>query len=220
MPLGAQGKASACSWYRPKADDPGGLPRGRSSVALYCRPINKLPSNWQNGSPAAPSLFLPREPRLLFSWGLPGVGAAPGARSRGARVLPRAGRWVWENGPWPQPPPYPPCLSPNHLEGILVGGGRGRPLGRRRGRFQASLARGVTFLSCGPSPLINGTKAEEGKRKPLRSAPGKAAPPRARQPRSAKRPRAAHPHLRRGPWQAQELRPGRGLGLGGRSRSG
>lgn len=133
MPLGAQGEASACSLFRPKADDPGGLPRGRSSVALYCRPINKLPSGWQSGSPAAPCLFLPREPGLLFSWGLPGVGAAPGARSRGARVLPRAGRWVWENGLWPQPPPLPSLSEPEPSGRDLGGGWEGTAPGKEEG---------------------------------------------------------------------------------------
>lgn len=75
-----------------------------------------------------------------------------------------------------RPPPTIP-REPNHLEGILVGGGRGRPLGKRRGRFQVEPGpRGVTFLSRGPSPLINGTEAEEGKRKPPRSARGEAGP--------------------------------------------
>lgn len=58
--VGGAGKASACSRYRPKADDSGGLQGAEAASPLYCRPINKLPSNWQNGLPAAPCLFLPR----------------------------------------------------------------------------------------------------------------------------------------------------------------
>lgn len=101
------------------------------------------------------------------------LGAQAGIRGFGLRDILR-------------PPPTTP-REPNHLEGILVGSGRRRPLGRRRGRFQVVPGpRGVTFLSCGPSPLINGTEAEEGKRKPPRSARGEAGPFEARGPRRTK----------------------------------
>lgn len=97
------------------------------------------------------------------SWASGELGAQAGIRGFGLRDILR-------------PPPTTP-RELNHLEGILVGGGRGRPLRRRRGRFQVEPGpRGVTFLSCGPSPLINGTEAEEGKRKPPRSARGEAGP--------------------------------------------
>lgn len=116
----------ACSRYRPKADDPGGLPRAEAA-ALYCRPINKLPSNWQNGSPAA-CLFLPREPRLLFSWGLPGRSRLRGPGREGALGYSlRAGLGLGERA-WLQPPPYPP--SEPEPSGRDLSGGVGYQSGK------------------------------------------------------------------------------------------
>lgn len=121
---------------------------------------------------------------------MPGWEAAPASRELGTQSG-RRGSGLREVLRPPTPIPHhrnSPPGSLNHLEGILVGGGRERPLGRRRGQFQAEPGpRGVTFLSCGPSPLINGTEAEEGKRKPPRSARGETGPsegPRALQRRA------------------------------------
>lgn len=118
---------------RPRPQSRGGLPRGRSNVALNSRPVNKLPPGQQTsslrasrappcpvccGSPAASSLFLPREPSLLSLFlGPPGVCATAGARSRSTRF----GRRVSGLRDFSNRPP----LSLNLLERISVGGGVG-----------------------------------------------------------------------------------------------
>lgn len=77
---------------------------------------------------------------------------------------------------------------------------------------------GVTFLSCGPSPLMNGTEAEEGKRKPPRSARGEAGLSECSRAREHEAPPAALPApgpLGPAKCGAHREEPPRGAGPGG-----
>ena len=180
----------------PGPQTPAQRPGGRSAAVRISRRINKLPPGRQDLTAVAPLLLLPFPspgsplPTLLFSRGLLAVGAAPGARSGGLSSLPslpRAWRSIWEEGFGPHPTFYF-SAHPQPLPGSLTiwkgsqWGVQGDSPWEEASNSWSNRPRGVTFLSCGPSPLMNGTEAEEGKRKPPRSARGEAGPPRARGP--------------------------------------
>lgn len=169
-----------------QAADPGRLPGGRSNVALNSRPTSKLPPGRQRRTvpdllwlPCCAFLFFPPRGTLLplLSSLLLGPGRCRSlswCQVEKRSGLPRAWRSVLDRGLSP-PPQHPTEPEPSGRD--LGGGWEETAPGKVEGVILGLTGpRGVTFLSCGPSPLINGTEAEEGKRKPLRSAPGKAGP--------------------------------------------
>lgn len=141
---GRRGKRSACTPLRPRPPTPAGLPSSRSAAAHTSRRINKLPLGRQGRPVPCPLWFLCCSFPFLpmgalfpcFSWGLAGVGAAPGARSGSCLGLGRARHSICDKGFRPQcrsppTPNYSPGAKPSGRD--LSGGWKGTAPGKEEG---------------------------------------------------------------------------------------
>lgn len=145
--LEAQGEQSSCAFLRPRPADPGSASRWQERCSTYLQEDKQASSRPAGphccGSPAAPSISLPREPSPYSSF-LPGSPCCwSSSRCQVLRTLepsePPQGLALNLGGGVRASPDVlllrPPPTSPwelNHLEGISVGGTRGQPLGRSK----------------------------------------------------------------------------------------